>query len=259
MMIIKLEDDCVGILPDHPFSKRFTVYGYEDGTFSFIPHNFFVTWMGEEPQLGSFHLGRCSGIGVGSTAKYDAYAKLTVGRYVSGGSHLRFILNSRHEIRSISTSCLLSWTNGSINHPVAPQLKNDTVIGNDVWIGDESLILGGSIIESGCVIGSRSVVPANFRSEPYGIYAGAPARLLRFRFPEAIREKLLELAWWYMPQSWIKANNDAFMVDLTADEGRALEILAELVRRKRHCSGQRSPDVRDYIEPAELCSPTLLG
>jgi hypothetical protein len=55
---------------------------------------------------------------------------------------------------------------------------------------------------------------------------------VRFRFPEKVRERLLELAWWDMPLQWIKANNDAFLVDLTADEGRALEVLAELQRLK---------------------------
>jgi hypothetical protein len=35
-----------------------------------------------------------------------------------------------------------------------------------------------------------------------------------------------------MPLQWIKRNNDAFLVDLTADEGRALEVLGELQRDK---------------------------
>jgi virginiamycin A acetyltransferase len=108
----------------------------------------------------------------------------------------------------------------------------DTVIQNDVWIGDEAVFLGGSVIESGCVIGARSLIPPNFRSEPYGIYAGSPARLVRFRFSEKVRERLLELAWWDMSLQWIKDNNDAFVVDLTADEGRALEVLGELQRAK---------------------------
>jgi hypothetical protein len=108
----------------------------------------------------------------------------------------------------------------------------DTVIHNDVWIGDEALFLGGSVVESGCVIGARSVIPPNFRSEPYGIYVGSPARLVRFRFSERVRERLLDLAWWDMPLQWIKRNNDAFLVDLTADEGRALEVLGELQRDK---------------------------
>ncbi|SAL48749.1 streptogramin acetyl transferase [Caballeronia cordobensis] len=82
------------------------------------------------------------------------------------------------------------------------------------------------------MIGARTVIPPNFRSEPYGIYVGSPARLVKFRFPEKIRECLMELAWWDMPLQWIKDHNDAFLADLTSDEGRALEMLSELKRAK---------------------------
>ena len=63
----------------------------------------------------------------------------------------------------------------------------DSIIKNDVWLGDEVMMLGGGIIENGCVIGARSLLPPNFRSEPYGIYAGSPARLIRFRFSENVK------------------------------------------------------------------------
>ncbi len=42
----------------------------------------------------------------------------------------------------------------------------------------------------------------------------------------------MELAWWDMPLQWIKDHNDAFLADLTSDEGRALEMLSELKRAK---------------------------
>jgi len=145
---------------------------------------------------------------------------------VAGGQRLKFVLNGQHEIKGISMTLFSLYGNGLTNCEM-PQY-GDTIVHNDVWIGDEAMILGGSVIESGCVIGARAVVPPNFRSEPYGIYVGSPARLVRFRFPEKIRERLLELAWWDMPLDWIKANNGAFLEDLTKDEGRALELLAEL-------------------------------
>ncbi len=100
-------------------------------------------------------------------------------------------------------------------------------------------VLGGATIESGCVIGAASLIPANTRTEPYGIYVGSPARLVRFRFPERVREALLDLAWWDMPLTWIKDNNDAFLVDLTADEGKSLEVLAELKQAKLRALNRR--------------------
>jgi virginiamycin A acetyltransferase len=230
-MNVVTSDDSIGIVPSHPLSKHFVVIGYKDGAFSSIPNNFFRNWLDEEPRQGTFQIGRCSGLGIGSIVKYDGDAqKLVVGKNVSGGLRLKFLLNGQHEMRTMSTSMLSVFGRG-ISDPPIPQY-GDTVIHNDVWIGDEALFLGGSVVQSGCVIGARTVVPPNFRSEPYGIYVGSPARLVRFRFPEKVREKLLELAWWDMPLDWIKANNQAFLADLTVDEGRALEILGEVERAK---------------------------
>ena len=115
-----------------------------------------------------------------------------------------------------------------------PPQYADTVLKNDIWIGDEAMFLGGSTIENGCVIGARTLVPPNFKSEAYGIYVGSPARLVRFRFSEKIREALLALEWWEMPIEWIKQNNDAFLVNLAKVEGsQALEVLAQLAEAKQ--------------------------
>jgi acetyltransferase-like isoleucine patch superfamily enzyme len=57
--------------------------------------------------------------------------------------------------------------------------KKPVVIEDDVWIGAGAKILGGSHISKGCVIGATAVVKG--KTEPYGIYVGAPARLVRRR------------------------------------------------------------------------------
>lgn len=205
-----------------------------------IPNNFFRDWLDEEAKVGTFSIGKCSGIGVGSIAKYDAgLQKLVVGKFVAGGLRLKFLLNGQHDMRTISTSMLSVFGSGLNNVP--PPQYGDTVIRNDVWIGDEAMFLGGSTIENGCVIGARTVVPSNFKSEPYGVYVGSPARLVRFRFSERIREKLLELEWWDMSMPWLQKNNDRFLVDLTADEGRSMEILTELLRAKSESAEAMTP------------------
>ncbi|MBN3722616.1 acetyltransferase [Burkholderia sp. Ac-20379] len=230
-MNVTTSDDCTGILKDHPLARAFIVFGYRDGTVSTIPNNFFKNWIDEEATEGTFHIEKGSGLGVGSIVKYDGNAqRLRIGKYVAGGQRLRFLLNGQHDMRSISMTMFSTYGNGMLNPP--PPQYADTEVHNDVWIGDEAMILGGSVIQSGCVIGARSLVPPNFRSEPYAVYAGSPARLIKFRFPERVRDALFDLAWWDMPLQWVKQHNDAFLVDLTADEGRSLEVLAELKRAK---------------------------
>ncbi|PLY41600.1 acetyltransferase [Janthinobacterium sp. ROICE36] len=223
-MNISTETNFSGVAENHPWSGQFTVLGYDDGAISTLPHQFFRNWLDLEPTSGHFYIGRGSGFGVGSLVKYDSgQQSLCVGRYVAGGSRLRFLLNGRHEMRTISTY-MLSILGGGLKNAPPPQYA-DTVIKNDVWIGDEVMVLGGCVIENGCVIGARSLLPPNFRSEPYGVYAGSPARLIRYRFTEKVREALLELAWWEMPLSWVRDNNAMFLEDMCADEAKALLVI----------------------------------
>jgi virginiamycin A acetyltransferase len=231
-MQIYTEDDFSGTIDEHPWAAQFAVLGYADGGISTIPHNFFRDWLDQEAQAGTFYIGRCSGFGVGSLVKYDAgHQSLGVGRFVSGGLRLRFLLNGQHESKTISTY-MFSVLGMGMQNPPPPQYA-DSIIKNDVWIGDEVMMLGGGVIENGCIIGARSLLPPNFRSEPYGIYVGSPARLVRFRFTEKVRAALLELAWWDMPLSWIRDNNAMFLQDLTSDEGKALETIATLLASRR--------------------------
>jgi len=156
-----------------------------------------------------------------------------MGRFISGGLRLKFLLNGQHESDSISMCMFSIFWNGFRNLP--PPQYTDTILKNDIWIGDEVLFLGGSTIENGCVIGARAVVPPNFKSEPYGVYVGSPARLVKFRFSEKIRELLLNLSWWDMPMDWIKDNNESFLVKLQKiDEGNAIELLTDLVRKRKY-------------------------
>jgi len=230
-MEIKTELDFAGIAQDHPLSPKFTVLTYADGTYSTLPHGFFRDWLDQEPQSGTFVIGRCSGFGVDSIVKYDGEKqKLQVGRFVAGGLRLRFLLNGQHEMRTISTY-MFGVMGMGLQH-VSPPQYGDSIIKNDVWIGDEVLMLGGGIIENGCIIGARSVLPPNFRSEPYGIYAGSPARLIRYRFSEKVRAALLELAWWDMPLSWIRDHNKFFLEDMTGDESKVLMLL-DILRSSR--------------------------
>ena len=232
-MQIITEPDFSGVDKNHRWAEQFQILTYSQGGTSSIPHGFFRNWLDQTENInGKFYIGKYSGFGVGSIAKYDAgLQNLHVGRFVAGGLRLKFLLNGQHEMRTISTA-MFSVLGMGLKNAAQPQYA-DSIVKNDVWIGDEMMMLGGGIIENGCVIGARALLPPNFRSEPYGIYAGTPAKLIRFRFSEKVREALVNLAWWEMPLTWIRDNNDAFLQDLTTDEPRALETLAKLLESKK--------------------------
>jgi phosphonate metabolism protein (transferase hexapeptide repeat family) len=72
------------------------------------------------------------------------------------------------------------------SHPVT--------LGNDVWIGHGAIVLPGVTIGTGAIVGAGAVVTRPVG--PYEIVGGVPAKAIRRRFPEAIAERLLALAWW---------------------------------------------------------------
>jgi len=52
---------------------------------------------------------------------------------------------------------------------------------DDCWLGAHSVILDGVTIAKGCVVAAGAVVTKS--TEPYGIYAGVPAKKIRSRKP----------------------------------------------------------------------------
>jgi hypothetical protein len=67
-------------------------------------------------------------------------------------------------------------------------------IGNDVWIGHGAFVRPGVTIGDGAVIGAMAVVMSDV--PPYGVAAGNPATLKRFRLPARQVENMLRLRWW---------------------------------------------------------------
>ncbi|MBL9029528.1 MAG: CatB-related O-acetyltransferase [Caedimonas sp.] len=99
--------------------------------------------------------------------------------------------------------------------PKGHKRKGDTVIGNDVWIGAEALIMPGVKIADGAVIAARAVVTKNV--DPYEIWGGNPARLIKKRFSDKEIEKLLQVRWWNWDLETLKRNlNDLRSADVEA-------------------------------------------
>lgn len=67
-------------------------------------------------------------------------------------------------------------------------------IGSDVWIGERAILLQGINIGHGAVVATGAVVTKDV--EPYAIVGGVPAKIIKYRFNELQREKLLKSKWW---------------------------------------------------------------
>jgi phosphonate metabolism protein (transferase hexapeptide repeat family) len=68
------------------------------------------------------------------------------------------------------------------------------VLGHDVWLGHGAVILPGVRIGTGAAIGAGAVVSKDIPE--FAVAVGVPAKVIRYRFSEEIRQELLDLAWW---------------------------------------------------------------
>lgn len=115
--------------------------------------------------------------------------KLTIGAYCSFASHVKIFLDGEHHPEWVSTYPFPPGMDGR-----QPKSKGDVTIGNDVWVGYTAMILSGVTIGDGAVIGCGAVVTKDVPA--YGIVAGNPARLIRYRFDAATIARLIATQWW---------------------------------------------------------------
>jgi acetyltransferase-like isoleucine patch superfamily enzyme len=133
---------------------------------------------------------------------YEAWiTKLTIGRFTSIAGNVEIVLGN-HRPSFVSTYPFFTlkgeWPDAGtmeIDHDT----KGPVTIGSDVWIGASVIIMSGVTIGDGAVLGAGAVVTSDIPA--YGIAAGNPAKVLRYRFDPATIERLLRLRWWDWPDA----------------------------------------------------------
>ena len=118
-----------------------------------------------DAQKGSIEIG--SNVSINPYSILYGLGGIKIGNDVRIAAHV-VIVSFDHRYDDVSKSITMQ---GVIAKPIT--------IEDDVWIGAGAKILGGSHISKGCVIGANAVVKG--KTEPYGIYVGSPARLVKYR------------------------------------------------------------------------------
>ena len=142
-------------------------------------------------------------------------SELIIGSFCSIAEGCRIFLGGNHRTDWVTTfpfGHIYKNNFNSFNGEGHPATKGSVVIGNDVWIGGNVTIMSGVTIGDGAVIANNSHVVKNV--EPYSLFGGNPAKLIKKRFTEEQIKNLLEIKWWSWDDSKINeftpllCNND---------------------------------------------------
>ena len=122
-----------------------------------------------------------------------------IGKFCSIASHTR--LNPGNH--PLDRAALHHFTYRSLSYQLGPEddatffdwrRSHQVTLGHDVWIGHGAVILPGVTIGTGAGVGAGAVVSKDV--PPFAVVAGVPAKVIRYRFDERLREALMKIAWW---------------------------------------------------------------
>ena len=133
-------------------------------------------------------MGRCSYI-VDASIEGTFPFNIIIGNFTAIAHNVSFMLNLNHDYLSISTGSLSVMLERNLEKYVnwKSKRKRQIIIGHDVWIGAHVQILSGVNIGNGSVIASGAVVTKDV--PPYAIVGGNPAKIIKYRFNEVIRNE----------------------------------------------------------------------
>lgn len=138
-----------------------------------------------------------SSLGRHSFCGYDCEVyHANIGSFTSIANRV-VIGGARHPMEWVGMSPVFYKGRDSVRKKFSEYLLDPAVvtyIGHDVWIGHSAVLLSGIQIGDGAVVGAGAVVTKDV--PPYGVVAGNPARLIRYRFDEATISALEEIRWW---------------------------------------------------------------
>lgn len=94
--------------------------------------------------------------------------------------------------------------------PIDFREKGEVHIGNDVWIGRQCIIMDGVTIGDGAIVATGAVVTKDV--PPFAIVGGVPAKVIKFKYPQEVIDRLEEIKWWNLPDEEITKRIDLFHI-----------------------------------------------
>ena len=170
-------------------------------------------YVGNESILVNTKVGYSSYVGSQCTL-----INASIGKYCSIAKGFNVIIGQHPTCHFISTSPMFYSNKHILPKKYVSEIlfdefrftknHNSLEIGNDVWIGENVSVMEGVTIHDGAIVGAHSLVTKDL--EPYGVYAGIPAKKIKDRFSKETIEKLIKIKWWDKEEKWIEDNIDLF-------------------------------------------------
>ncbi|CNH90092.1 transferase hexapeptide repeat containing protein [Yersinia intermedia] len=114
--------------------------------------------------------------------------RLIIGNYVCIAAETVILMggNNNHCPDFISLYPFMSMIKNSY------QPRGDTVLNDGCWLGMRCMIMPGITVGEGAVIAAGSIVTKDI--PPYAVVGGNPARVIKFRFPQDVIKRILNLS-----------------------------------------------------------------
>jgi chloramphenicol O-acetyltransferase type B len=141
--------------------------------------------------------------GVPEVLEFGDKTILRVGSYTSIAGGVRILLGGEHRTDWLTTYPFPAMMDGLEDIKDYAPSKGDVVIGSDCWICADAMILSGVTIGHGAIVAAGAVVTRDVA--PFAVVGGNPSKFIRWRFDEAIRQRLLDAAWWDWPMEEVKS------------------------------------------------------
>ena len=137
--------------------------------------------------------------------------RVEIGHYVSIGPHVTFLAGGEHRLDCATTYPFRAYGAGEVEAVT----RGPIVVKDDAWIGLGAKILSGVTVGQGAVVAAGAVVVRDV--PPYAVVGGVPAKLIRWRFPETVRAKLLKIDWSAMTTEKARTARAALSTPVTED------------------------------------------
>lgn len=125
---------------------------------------------------------------------WESNERISIGKFCSIADNVDIFGGGEHRTDWATTYPFNAFFSKFDDIEGHPATKGPVHIGNDVWLGNGCKIMSGVTIGDGAVIAANALVAKDVPA--YAIVGGNPAKLMRYRFNEEIRQKLLEIKWW---------------------------------------------------------------